>query len=1011
MRNKILIQWLTPLALLILGGVLPVQGQISYQASFHQGAGNPGGVNTESDFETAGWSTLMGPSLMVNQWSNPGNIPFPFKFFGKTVNFFKASANGVITFDMTSPSPPGNNGLLPHPSVPDSSILCFWEEFTTNPPLGSNDRVETKVFGTAPNRQLWIRYHSYEWGPCSFAYLAVVLEETSNKVYVVDLFSSLNANLVTATVGIQANPSFAITAAANVPLAGLTSVNGDNNYYTFTPYQIEPYDMVAVSIESPKGDACGLGMESVTIKASNVGLFTATGMTAKFSVNGGPFLTPETIPGSLAPGDTLQYTFSALANLSAIGSHTIRVVVDVAGDNNALNDSMSTNVNNLINITTFPYQENFENGAGGWTPGGTNSSWQMGYANNPTIKGAASGVNTWITGRTGSYNSNEDSWVLSPCFDMSGLGPSAAISMNVWWETEFSWDGAVLQSSQDGGQSWQRVGAYGDPNNWYNDASINAMPGNQLHGWTGQANGGTGSGGWVKAQAPLDPSLIGASQVLFRVAFGSDASSNLDGFAFDDVTIGNAPVVNLGPGGFFCQGAQLDVGSSNYNHQILWSNGATTPKITLQNPFQSAIIDSMVTVEITNSIGLVARDTVIFSMTRPPTVEVVNITNVTCHGGATGEIVIKMVGGASPFVYAWSHGATVQNPTQLSQGTYTGLVTDINGCKANIPAITVNQNAPLNATASIREVSCYGESDGRITLHTTGGVMPYQINWNVGGTGDTLAGLSIGTYFATITDQVGCVFLDSITMTQPDSMIFLSAEVVNATCIDASDGSVLVTLSGGTIPYTFFWGNGTNGEVVDSLSVGSVSGYVADSRGCLLTLPSFEITYADSIPEAGFGIDISGGRVTFLDSSLRAAKYFWDFGDGNTSEERRPSHLYEENGTFSVIQVVSNLCGADTAVQEVSIIAASVDQPLASPIQLYPNPTTGIIHVEMGPSWTGSGKAALYDASGQLVWSQPIEIFPGDRLTLRLPATLARGMYLLSVTQQNRATQKKLEIR
>src|SRR5690606_29019740 len=72
-------------------------------------------------------------------------------------------------------------------------------------------------------------------------------------------------------------------------------------------------------------------------------------------------------------------------------------------------------------ISSFPYLQNFESGAGGWTSGGTSSSWALGAPSGTVINAAASGSNAWVTNLTGTYNNNEDSYVQSPCFNMTSL--------------------------------------------------------------------------------------------------------------------------------------------------------------------------------------------------------------------------------------------------------------------------------------------------------------------------------------------------------------------------------------------------------------------------------------------------------------------------------------------------------------------------------------------------------------------------------------------------------------
>jgi subtilisin-like proprotein convertase family protein len=188
-------------------------------------------------------------------------------------------------------------------------------------------------------------------------------------------------------------------------------------------------------------------------------------------------------------------------------------------------------------ISTFPYQETFESGPGNWVASGTNSSWQLGTPANSVIIGAAEGANAWITNLTGSYNNSENSRVQSPVFDFSALPSDPTLTMSIWWNSEFSWDGSNLQASTNGGATWTNVGTFGDPNNWYNDNTINGNPGGSPIGWTGRVSSGNGSGGWVEAEHALD-GLAGLPAVSLRVTFGSDSSVSDNGFAFDNVRIG-----------------------------------------------------------------------------------------------------------------------------------------------------------------------------------------------------------------------------------------------------------------------------------------------------------------------------------------------------------------------------------------------------------------------------------------------------------------------------------------
>ena len=320
-------------------------------------------------------------------------------------------------------------------------------------------------------------------------------------------------------------------------------------------FQPSLVDVKGLAVTAPE-PGCGLtANEAITFQFQNFGAGPLSSLVASFSIDGGAFTTPENIVGTFQPGDTGTYTFTAPANLSGPGVHDIVVVVtqNTPPDPNAFNDTIFASVQNFIAYSgTYPYFEDFESGKGGWEVLSTpSSSWAFGTPNKQTINSAASGINAWVTGgldlsfinnsaQAGFYNANEDSYVISPCFDFGTLD-TPVIRMSVWWNSEFSWDGAVLQSSVDGGVNWANVGAFGDPDNWYNDNTINGAPGGSQEGWTGRA--GTGSGGWVVATHRLD-SLGGENQVLLRVAFGADGSVQDNGFAFDNVSITEFSAIN-----------------------------------------------------------------------------------------------------------------------------------------------------------------------------------------------------------------------------------------------------------------------------------------------------------------------------------------------------------------------------------------------------------------------------------------------------------------------------------
>ena len=188
------------------------------------------------------------------------------------------------------------------------------------------------------------------------------------------------------------------------------------------------------------------------------------------------------------------------------------------------------------------YFEDFNTSSGGWVQDSKSkidTAWSWEYGNpNKTHINLPSGDNAWVTGLTGPYQNKEQSYVYSPCFDISTL-KKPLISLKIFTDVQSGFDGAVLQASNNGGP-WEKVGFKGSGINWYNASLINSDPGDQpaiegAEGWSIENQG------WVEAKYNLDK-YLNSTNLRFRIAFGSNqdnpAGITLDGFAFDNVFIG-----------------------------------------------------------------------------------------------------------------------------------------------------------------------------------------------------------------------------------------------------------------------------------------------------------------------------------------------------------------------------------------------------------------------------------------------------------------------------------------
>lgn len=271
----------------------------------------------------------------------------------------------------------------------------------------------------------------------------------------------------------------------------------------------------------------------------------------------------EVLPfnGSINPGidggiDSL--TLTSVLNTTAEGLYNITVSLN-GGDGFAGDDTLRTTLSTSRVVNSFPYVERFETGANGWSAIGANDNWNIGRPNKAGVTNAYDGNNAVVAGAlNGDYNNYARLQFVSPCFDLTAQA-NPVLEFYAFWET-FSEDGASLQFTTNGGQTWQDLGRFGDAN-WFNNGNIAGLNQGGLStsfdGWSGITF--NASGGWRKYSRDLS-ALSTQSSVRFRFTFGSDAINQRGGFGFDQFVIKaratyNPAIANIITPQSTCEGA------------------------------------------------------------------------------------------------------------------------------------------------------------------------------------------------------------------------------------------------------------------------------------------------------------------------------------------------------------------------------------------------------------------------------------------------------------------------
>ncbi len=356
--------------------------------------------------------------------------------------------------------------------------------------------------------------------------------------------------------------------------------------------------------------------------------------------------------------------------------------------------------------------------------------------------------------------------------------------------------------------------------------------------------------------------------------------------------------------------ANIDVTGGTGTLSYIWSNNSTSQDL-LNVPagtYNLTVTDSLGcmayhSVDINNTQGSLTHDNSI-------------ITNEVCGNGA-GSINVSFSGGSLPYTYNWSNGATGANISGLSAGIYSCTVTDQNGCEIIISE-TVNNDASGMSVSSILTNEVCSNGQGEINITPSGGLSPYTFSWNSGQTTEDITGLSAGTYNCQITDQNGCIITTGDLIINNSANNLTVSEIVTNEICGNSSGSIDITISNGTLPYTVNWSSGQTTEDITGLSAGNYQYTVTDSNNCIisntvdvlnnpgtLSLDNIIITNEMCGDNAGsIDITVSGGNPPY--------NFIWS--NGATTEDITNIGT----GTYSCTVTDQNGCEITTGEQSVA---------------------------------------------------------------------------------------------
>ena len=310
-----------------------------------------------------------------------------------------------------------------------------------------------------------------------------------------------------------------------------------------------------------------------------------------------------------------------------------------------------------------------------------------------------------------------------------------------------------------------------------------------------------------------------------------------------------------------------------------------------------------------------------------------------------------------------------------------------NGSSSSIFPFSFSEPDPIILTAIINLPICCG-SYGSIDVNVNGGSPLYTYLWSgpSGFTSSTedLSNLAPGTYTLTVTDATGCSVTESWVINPCIPPPVITETHTNLTCYNEADGSITISVNGGTPGYTItgigapvIIPPGQNSNTFSNLAAGTYFITITDAYGCTASLEPFDITAPQSLTLTGVvsGNDIdvtaSGGTPNYV--------YSWSNGSGLEDQQDLISGIY--------ILIVTDTNGCQVA-DTFDVNNASLYENSNESLLLFPNPSAEFLNIHISPSMENN-RFVVFDCLGRTVGSGILE----SKETIISVKHLANGIY------------------
>lgn len=295
------------------------------------------------------------------------------------------------------------------------------------------------------------------------------------------------------------------------------------------------------------------------------------------------------------------------------------------------------------------------------------------------------------------------------------------------------------------------------------------------------------------------------------------------------VTVSPAATTTISSAGgtSICPGQTFNLFSNTSYSTYTWSNGGSTTDslaITAPGTYSLSATDANGCQYVSNALTITQSPALIVTL--------VAAGNVACNGGNDGYITVNATGGQAAYTYLWNDAQDSSTAVNLVAGSYSVTATDAVGCVGTLNHTITEPTLLTVSLLTSTNTSCFGESDGSISVAASGGTGTYSYAWSNSATGATITNIPAGSYDVVATDGNNCTASGTYIIISPTQLILAVDTIIDASCFGESDGSIRLSATGGQSPYNFSWGTGDNGSQITGLKADTYDVTLTDANNC-----------------------------------------------------------------------------------------------------------------------------------------------------------------------------------